>query len=54
VFQTDSASAFGILPPRAGIPLLVVWTRETAIEQFAIVHKFDYGEYIEAASWKEV
>lgn len=54
VFDTKEASAFGFLASRAGIPLLIVWTRESAVEQFAIVYKMDYGEYIEAANWKEV
>ena len=54
VFKTNSASSFGFLPSRSGIPLLVVWTRESAMEQFAIVYKYEYGEYVETASWKEV
>jgi hypothetical protein len=53
LFATDSASAFAFLPSRAGTPLLVVWARESAVEQFAFVYKLDFGEYIEAASWKE-
>lgn len=54
IFATDSAAYFGFLSSRTGTPLLVVWTRESAVEQFAVVYKWDYGEYIEAASWKEV
>jgi hypothetical protein len=54
LFAADSASAFAFLPSRAGTPLLVVWTRESAVEQFVFVYKLDFGEYIEAASWKEL
>ena len=40
------------LPVRA--PHLIVWTRESAVEKFAVVYKLDYGEFLKAASWKEV
>jgi hypothetical protein len=54
IFQTEAAAEFGFVSSRAGTPLLIVWTRESAVEKFAVVYKLDYGEFIEAASWKEV
>ncbi|HEY2121460.1 MAG TPA: hypothetical protein VGH37_19920 [Candidatus Acidoferrum sp.] len=54
IFQTEEAAAFGFVRSRSGTPLLIVWTRESAVEKFAVVYKLDYGEFLEAASWKEV
>lgn len=54
IFQTEEAAAFRFVPSRSGTPLLIVWTRESAVEQFSMVYKLDYGEFLKAASWKEV
>jgi hypothetical protein len=54
IFQTEEAAAFGFVPSRSGTPLLIVWTGESAVEKFAVVYKLDYGEFLKAASWKEV
>lgn len=53
VFDTDMAEKFGFVPSHSGNPLLIVWTRESAVERSALVYKWDYGAYEEAARWIE-
>ncbi len=54
VFDTESAEKFGFVRSRSGYPLLIVWTRESAVEKSALVYKWNSGSYEEAASWVEI
>lgn len=53
VFDTDMAEKFGFVQSHSGNPFLIVWTRESAVERSALVYKWDYGAYVEAARWIE-
>ena len=54
IFDTDTAEKFGFVNSPSGNPLLVVWTRESAVEKSALVYKWDRGAYAEVASWTEL
>ena len=53
IFDTEEAEKFGFVRSHTGNPLLVVWTRESAVEKSAMVYKWDRGAYVEVASWTE-